>query len=310
MKSISAGTVTVGVIAIVLGLLAAYVVRRSLDTTPPKAEVKKDEGVPMVVAKANIPRNTKILPGHLEVKKVPANKLPEGAVQLPALLVDRVTKEAIEAGEMITEDRVLGVGEKVGLTHKLEPGYRALPILITGSNMAATFLSAGTHVDIHMTFEDARPEIGGHATRTILQNVKVIAKGHPSGRANSRDVNANFVTVAVTNDQANRLITAQKTGTLSITLCGDREVAGGPRDGSTEALTSNDIKGLNFAPPYEVEKWNGTTMVKVVIAPNRIREAHEATAADEARQKGRSIPASLTEPIVGGGVPDFLADGK
>lgn len=313
MKSISPGTITIGVIAVVLGLVAAYAVRRSLETEPPKpaAAVKPEEGVPMVVARVNIAKNTRLTAAHLEVKKVPADQLPEGAVQLPSLLVDRITREPIEAGERIIEDQVLGVGERPGITHKLDPGFRALPIQISAANMSATLLHVGDLVDVHLTFEDKRPQVGGLATKTLLRAVRVVAKGPVSARGGAREsASANVITLAVTEEQSNKLITAQRAGTLSVTLCGDRETVGTTGPVQEHLLTQAELLNLPTAEGHAVQVWKGGAMQTLVLSPDLIREAREATAADEIRRQHRVVPVGSEGPVVQGSPAnpvDFLA---
>lgn len=292
MRSISPGTVTVGVIAIVLGLVAAYVVRRSLEPEKEKVVKKVEDGVPMVVAKVNLPRHTRITAAHLEVKKVPADQLPEGAIQSVNGLLDRITKESIEAGERLEQDQLYGIGEKPGITGKLEPGYRAIPISISGSNMSAMLLSVGALVDVHLTFEDSRPEIGGVATKTILQRVKVLAKGQPSSRqTGSSGPSTNMVTLGVTEDQANKLITAQRSGTLSVTLCGDKETVATGAVANENLLTKTELFGLKqSAAPYTIQTWRGGQMTTVAFDGNLVSEAKAATLADDLRRQGKAVP--------------------
>lgn len=295
MRSISPGTVTVGVIAIVLGLVAAYVVRRSLEPEKKEVAVKKEEGVPMVVAKVNLPRHTRITPAHLEVKKVPADQLPEGAIQTVNGLLDRITKESVEAGERLEQTQLYAIGEKPSITHKLEPGFRAIPITVAGSNMSAMLLSAGSLVDVHLTFEDARPEIGGLATKTILQRVKVLAKGQPSGRTTSASSpSTNTITLGVNEDQANKLITAQRSGTLSVTLCGDSETPTSGEVAEENMLTKTELFGLkNAAQPFTTQVYRGGAMTTVSFDGHLMQEAKSATLADDLRRQGKPLPVKV-----------------
>jgi len=79
MKRISPGTVTVGVFAILFGLVAAYVVRHYLDGPAARSPTRQTAAV--VTAKVNLPKYSRIREQALEVTQVPIKELPEGAVR-------------------------------------------------------------------------------------------------------------------------------------------------------------------------------------------------------------------------------------
>ena len=65
MKSISPGTVTIGVLAIVLGLVGVYVARRAMEPAPlppPVRPITKrpTPGPAVVYARVNLPAKTRI----------------------------------------------------------------------------------------------------------------------------------------------------------------------------------------------------------------------------------------------------------
>ena len=68
MKRISPAAVTFGVMAVVLGLVAAYIVKQAMHkpevakvTPPPPAPAPVDPGVQVVFARNNIPKNGRLL---------------------------------------------------------------------------------------------------------------------------------------------------------------------------------------------------------------------------------------------------------
>ena len=82
MRRISPGTITVGVIAIMIGLVVAYVVRRSLDA-PPQSD--SPAGVAVVVATVNLAEGQVVQANFVEVARLPAERVPQGAIRIPAV---------------------------------------------------------------------------------------------------------------------------------------------------------------------------------------------------------------------------------
>ena len=70
MKRIRPGTVTVGVVAILFGLLAAYVARHYFGKTPPRRTAATTATV--IVPKVNLPRYSRIREEDLQTVQVPA----------------------------------------------------------------------------------------------------------------------------------------------------------------------------------------------------------------------------------------------
>jgi hypothetical protein len=136
-------------------------------------------------------------------------------------------------------------------------------------------------VDISLTFDSDHPDVDGTATVNLLRHMKVLT---PSPVNAGRDSfgqdsqrNKNYITVAATPEQANRLILAQKYGTLNVTLCSSNEtgtdvLAEGPR----HLINKADLLGLPpIVPPLQpvieppirkvVEIYRGTDIQRVVF---------------------------------------------
>ena len=100
MKRISPATVTFGVMAIVLGLVAAYVVRQALHKPPvvqkPAPPPPAPETVSVVFATNVIPKHTRLSSRDVFVTQVPKGaKLPPGVFRGVNLVEGRITKETI-----------------------------------------------------------------------------------------------------------------------------------------------------------------------------------------------------------------------
>jgi hypothetical protein len=115
------------------------------------------------------------------------------------------------------------------------------------------------------------------------------------------------ITVAVTSEQANKLILAQRYGTLSVTLRSsvDEGALAEAEDGR-DLVNPNDLLGLAPLPPEPVpeviettaEIWRNGAKEKVVFRVPQIREALNATAVAEGQEPTEAFPASVQQPTL------------
>jgi pilus assembly protein CpaB len=289
LKRISPATVTFGVMAMVLGLVAAYVVRQALHKPPvaarPAPTAPAPETVPVVFALNVIPKHTRLTSRDVFLTQVPkGTKLPSGVFRGVNLVEGRITKETIGAGKAIREDLLLGIDQVLpDLADRLPAGHRALTIAVQGADTGGKRLAEGDYIDIALTVEGTHPDLGEVTTRTLLKNVLVVDAGavEPIARNARRGAEAasSLITVAVPPADANRLIVAQRTGTLQATLVSAADAAAGgqPVD---HAVSRRQLLGLKDAPApkrFTVEKWTGTQMKIIEMSDDRVRESRDVS---------------------------------
>jgi hypothetical protein len=145
-----------------------------------------------------------------------------------------------------------------------------------------------SHVDIALTVKGQQPEQGGLSTLTLLRGIQVLATSQARfPRSEDQPGNLRNITVAVSPMQANKLILAQRFGTLSVTLCSSLEadtLAKG--EAENDLVSPNDLLGLVMQPvPEPVVKtaqiWRGGQVQQVSFAVSEIEESLSATAAAE-----------------------------
>lgn len=305
MKRISSGTVTVFVLAIVVGLVAAFVVKQAMQPKPqaaaPAPQAPKEPTVQIVVAAKNLVENQVVQADDVRVIRIPAKRNVEGSIRLAAIAENRIVKESVKAGQPILDSHLYGIGETLpGLTSRIPPGMRALPIHVDEQSTIAKMVNIGSRVDIALTVQGSHPDIGELATKTLLHNVEVIAVENGSGNNNRRTGQSGpaTITVAVTPADANMLINAEGTGTLNLTLCGIAEgeaqpVSVGHPD---HKITRRDLLGLSPLPPapkpFIIEKWEGGGVKLIKISPDQVEEAQRATANSKKFNAEKSIPVN------------------
>ncbi|MDH3668928.1 MAG: Flp pilus assembly protein CpaB [Paracoccaceae bacterium] len=211
---------------------------------------KGPETVRVLVAKSSLQYGATIKPENLQWVEWPKSAVPPGAfVSAEALLGDkgdqkRIVLRSIDPGEPILEGKITKFGESPRMAMNLGEGKRAVSLRIDAVSGVAGFVSAGDRVDILLI----RNLSGQLVSSVILQDITVIAIDQ---RQNSETVSARVgstVTVEVDTVQAQKLALAQQVGTLSLTLRGIGESAGG----DMKPITANDLSGIEA--PEEVKE--------------------------------------------------------
>ena len=325
MKRISPATVTFAVMAIVLGLVAAYVVRQALEKPPVAAapEPKRDPGVRVVFAAVNIPKNTRITEQDVFVSYVAKDaKAATGTITSTPVAVGRITRQTVKAGQAMRDEYLLGIGESLpDLAERLPAGMRAVSIDVVGSETGGKRLEEGDRVDISLTVEGTHPDLGEVTTKTLLKDVQIVdaAESRPRQRGARRSPAPELMqglTVAVTAEDANKLIVAQRTGELSVALRSAKDVA--KADDETHEINRRELLGLREIPRpkparrYTIEKYSGGKLQVIEFDGERVRESREGPsgkrfenedetqtiAAPKAGEKSVLIPSGAAEPNV------------
>ena len=211
---------------------------------------KGPETVRVLVAKSSLQYGATIKPENLQWVEWPQSAVPPGAfVTAESLLGEkgdqkRIVLRSIDPGEPILEGKITKFGESPRMAMNLGEGKRAVSLRIDAVSGVAGFVSAGDRVDILLI----RNLSGQLVSSVILQDITVIAIDQ---RQNSETVSARVgstVTVEVDTVQSQKLALAQQVGSLSLTLRGIGESAGG----DMKPITANDLSGIEA--PEEVKE--------------------------------------------------------
>jgi pilus assembly protein CpaB len=288
MKRISPATVTMGLVAILCGLGAAYMARHALSN-------KTDSRVEIVVAAVNMPKFSRIGENHVRVIKVEADQVPQGALRTQSRAVARVTRETIMAGQPLVDARLYGVGEMPTLSEQLPPGFRAVTIEVESSRALGGVLVPESIVDVLLTVGNEQEALGGGQTLTLVERVKVLATDQQRFKAEERlGQNLRSVTIAVRPREANKLVLAQRHGTLSLSLrsaIGDDQLA----MHNSNSVDLQSLLGLQRMPNErrKVQIWRGTSMTEVEFNGHQVEESEAATAAIDPTRRFREVSARV-----------------
>lgn len=167
------------VIALLAGLLAYFAIQRAMQLKPVAPEAPT---VDVVVSTRALEVRDQIQAGDVELRKAPADIVPDGAARSLEQVVGSLTMVPLAPDQMIMTTNVVTPtmkGEHVAFLMDKTKVAMAFP---TGDLMSRVdMLKPGDHVDLLFTLEieaagDGR---GGPVTFNALQNLEVAAVIHP-----------------------------------------------------------------------------------------------------------------------------------
>jgi pilus assembly protein CpaB len=248
--------------AILFGLLGGATTFIYLGQARTSAASAQAEVVPVVVAAGDLTFGTVIGPEHLLTVPYPAGSVPAGAYSTPDSLVGQTTKVFVTAKEPILATKLSSVGG--GLSIKIPVNMRATSMNVNVVSGVSGFVLPGDRVDVLVVIDRAG-ETQNAVTRTILQNIEVLAAGQKTEVKGDNPVKVQSVTLIVDPEGAEKLALALHEGKLHLVLRNpaDHEIAQ-VRSFSTNEMLSDRAPAPKAAP------------VRMVKAPAPAKETPRA----------------------------------
>jgi pilus assembly protein CpaB len=260
--------------AIVFGGLAVFASSRYIQQTISVERAKLNpqvEKIDVVVAKSELERGTNVGSDNMAIRQVPREFVPGTAVTPEQFANVEGARLAVDmrAGEILLRGTLEGADTATFAT-KVRDGVRAMTVAVDEVNSISGMLQPGDRIDLFFT---ARPPQRPGArqqppeqTLMLMQNVLLLATGRqvrPSIGENGQPGatrSYSTITLEATPHDAQRLILAQKAGTLTAVLRG-------PEDKEplvAAAMDSRDLFGMR--PPVRVASAAAATpRVEVII---------------------------------------------
>jgi len=190
------------------GLANSWLKQRAGGDEPDTASV--------VVAALEIPFGRKVQAADLNTIKLPPYAVPKGSFTSVDQVVGQVSSQPIYPGEVVLKNRLSEYLGGSALSAVLAPGKRAISVRVDDVVGVAGFLLPGNMVDVVST----RRNGGGRdvASRTILQEIKVLAVDQIASQDRDSPVIVRAVTLEVTPSQAEQLVEATQEGRVQLTL--------------------------------------------------------------------------------------------
>jgi pilus assembly protein CpaB len=220
----------------------------------------------------------------------------------PRTLVGSVVRNAITAGQPVTQGALVKPGERGFLAAALTPGMRAITVPVSAATAVAGFIFPGDRVDLVLT----QSVTGGgegqplKVSETIMRNLRVLATDQRTNAMgeDGKPVVQTFsnVTLEVTPKIAEKISVAQTVGTLSLSL---RSMADSASD-LDSAIASGDVKLPDGSDPAAEKR----ALAQIAARPID-KGATYATGADVSRFQRSSVPGRGDAPAAAGqsGVP-------
>lgn len=172
----------------------------------------------IVVASTQIPAGAELTAANLrEVPWYEAN-LPKGTYASVHDLVSagkRYAGAALDADEIVLQARISGPGLRPNLASALPPDMKAISVRVDEIVGVAGFVLPGDRVDVMLTRVLDR---GNAVNDLVLQNIKVLAVDQASDERATKPVLARTVTLEVETREAQKLMVAQASGSITLLL--------------------------------------------------------------------------------------------
>jgi pilus assembly protein CpaB len=181
--------------------------------------------------------------------------------------VGAVARGPIDAGEPISEGKLVLAGTRGFMAAVLQPGARAVSVPVTATSAVSGFIYAGDRVDVLLTHVINGGDGQHSATETILRNARVIAMDQKLdfSPGDKPDV-AKTATLELTPKQSEIVTLAVKMGDLSLVLRSLQE------DGSEQVADEN-------APAERGDSFTQDAQVSHLLRPLNSPKAVDAKAA-------------------------------
>jgi len=209
-----------------------------------------------------------------------------------------VVRNAITAGQPVTQGALVKPGDRGFLAAALGPGMRAVTVPVSAQSAVAGFVFPGDRVDLVLTQSVAGGGDGQplKVSETIVRNLRVLATDQRTDNGVGADGKTevktfNSVTVEATPKLAEQIAVAQTLGTLSLSL---RSIADSGAD-LEQAIASGEVS----VPANASAKEEKAIMMKIASAPQAGNSTF-ATGGDISRFQRTTVPG---KPLGTGGAP-------
>ncbi len=206
----------VKLLALIAALLTASLLFVFLNSLSNHNEIEK---IGVLVAAKDIPTDTPITKDMIKLSQVPKEAILTKAISDTSLVLGKVAKAEITAGEQILSSKLIMAGDAKGtnLSYILKPGMRAITIAVDGVSGVGYMIKPGNHVDIIAQYNQQETAF----TKLIVQDVTVLAVDSMLTSKESlgeKDNPYSTITLQVTPEQVMELSFYEYTGRLCATL--------------------------------------------------------------------------------------------
>jgi pilus assembly protein CpaB len=203
-------------IAALVGAMASYYVYHQVTAA---AQVKPMSTIQIVVATERLPLGTRLESHHLRTIDWPAKQALPGTFTRVEDCVGRALMISLVENEPVLQDKLAPLAAGAGLPATIPEGMRGMSIAVNDVIGVAGFVQPGTMVDVLVTGSAGGNTMMNVITRTILENVPVLAAGQKIEQdKDGKPQTVPVVTLLVTPQDANKLAMASASGHIQLAL--------------------------------------------------------------------------------------------
>jgi pilus assembly protein CpaB len=203
-------------ISVIIGLLAGGYVFMQFKKM---AEAKSMPTVQVVVSSKPIPLGTRLQSSDLRLVTWPAAQPVQGMFTRIEDCTNRAVITSLVENEPLLEGKLAPREGGAGLSTTIPDGMRAVSVSVNDVIGVAGFVVPGTMVDVLVTGSAGSAGQNGNVTRTILENVRVMAAGQRVEQdREGKPQTVPVITLLVTPQDANTLTMASTQGRIQLAL--------------------------------------------------------------------------------------------
>jgi pilus assembly protein CpaB len=209
-------------IGLVIALVVAFLLSSFVYKQFQKASiVKPSDTQSLVVASVPLPLGARLDATNLKVIQWPANQQVAGMFTRIEDCSNRAVITPLAANEPVLDSKLAPKESGAGLAATIPEGMRAVSVAVNEVVGVAGFVTPGTMVDVLVT---GRALGGGAAgqgdiTRTILENIRVLAAGQKIEQdREGKPQTVAVITLLVTPDEASQLTMGATDGKIQLAL--------------------------------------------------------------------------------------------
>jgi pilus assembly protein CpaB len=244
-------------VSVVLAAACAAGVYFYLKNVPQAQAAPEDKLVPVVVATQDMTFGTKLGPEHVKVVRFPAEAIPKGSYSVTDSVLAQSTRVFVMEGEPILASKLSAVGG--GLSLMIPEQMRAISLSVNEITGVNGFVLPGDRVDVLVTVDNVNGS-NLSVTKTVLQNVEVLASGSKTETKRDHQITVQAITLLVDPKGAEALALGLHQGQVHLILRNpvDQKIVESRPTDTRQVLSlkaeSKSVRAPQPAPPKEEPK--------------------------------------------------------
>jgi pilus assembly protein CpaB len=205
------------VVALVIAFLLSSFVYKQFE----KASVQKPTDTqPLVVAAVPLPLGSRLDASNTRIIQWPSNQKVAGMFSRVEDVANRAIITPLVENEPVLEAKLAPKESGAGLSATIPEGMRGVSVAVNEVVGVAGFVTPGTMVDVLVTGHPVGKDSSlGDITRTILENVRVLAAGQKVEQdREGKPQTVAVITLLVSPDDASKLVMGASDGRIQLAL--------------------------------------------------------------------------------------------